>query len=343
MNYDLGDVKARADLASEVASRVGAGRARQGTVTFRCPNPSHEDRNPSFTVDVAHQRFRCWSLCDRGGDVIDLVVWLDGLTIAEAVTWLGDKYGAHQDTKKPPSHSPPTKPASRPKLVAQSTDNSRPHPQADAALSTFLEARGWSHEVAHQVGLSVIRDQQGHTRVRFPFHTDGVAKMWQDRATDPRVSPKWRTPREATLYPFGVDCLLRYDSGEANWPHCPILGGAAAVWLVEGPADAVTLLNVWPAVSVLGIPGAGSWGQPWAKGLDSIPVVVVTDNDEAGQSLRDKLTGTLEGWTVPIHVYVPAAYNDLSDWYLAVGRERFTDDLAQAADTAARADEVLAP
>ena len=335
MSYDLDDVKARADLAREVADRVGAGKWRQTTVTYPCPNPSHADGHPSFTVDTVRGRFRCWSQCARGGDVIDLVEWLDGLTTAEAITYLGDKYGALQSNGKPSGNkaktiTPKTVKTSPPKLVTEVADECAPLPQelAGPILSRFIDERGWLPEVLDSVDLSVVRDKYGAARVRFPFPKDGKALLWQDRATEQNPRIKYLTPTGATLYPFGIDCLDRYDGHPSEWPTCPIVGGAPAVWIVEGPADAVTLLNLWPDLSVLGLAGAGSWNDNYARALSGVPVVIVADNDEAGHKLRATLSQSLDGLAAAVvHVHVPQNYNDLGDWYLGDGWEGFADDL----------------
>lgn len=342
MSYDLDDVKARADLAREVSDRVGAGKWRQNTVTYPCPNPAHADNHPSFTVDTVRGRFRCWSQCARGGDVIDLVEWLDGLSTAEAITYLGDKYGALQTNGEPSGNKAKT-PTQRtvktnpPKLVTEVADESRPLPHEKAApiLSRFLDSRGWLPEVLDLVDLSVVVDKWDRPRVRFPFQRFGETLLWQDRATNPATKPKWITPTGATLYPFGLDCLTRYSTDLSEWPDCPIVGGCPAVWIVEGPADAVTLLNLWPEVSVLGLPGVSWWDDKHARALSKIPVVVVTDNDEAGLRLRERLSESLEPHAAAVvHVHVPEHYNDLGEWYLAAGWERFASDLIRSTEAA---------
>ena len=344
MSYDIEDVKARADLAREVADRVGEGRWRGATVTYPCPNPAHADNHPSFTVATDLGRWRCWSQCARGGDVIDLVEWLDGVTTADAITYLGDKYGALQTNGKPSGNKAKTftnavKPASwsPPKLVTEVADECRPlpHEQAAPILSRFMDSRGWSPEVLDIVDLSVVVDKWGNPRVRFPFPRFGEVLLWQDRATNPATKPKWLTPTGATLYPFGLDCLTHYGLEPTEWPTCPILGDVPAIWLVEGPADAVTLLNLWPGVSVLGIPGTGWWKDRVAEALNGVPVVIVTDNDEAGRELRDTLRSSLPQHTIAVlNVHIPEQYNDLGDWYLGAGWERFADDLIDIAETA---------
>lgn len=326
MSYDLDDVKARADLSREVADRVGSGKLANGRELFTCPHPNHNDSTPSFTVYLASSSWYCYG-CGRGGDVIDLVTWLDGLSVFDAITYLGDKYGG--DGKAPRNNAKKTPTRKARNLVTAVADTARPLDDETAAaiLSRFVEGRGWSPTVTELVSLSVVLDAFGRPRVRFPFLKDGRALLWQDRAVGATVEPKWLTPRGATLYPFGVDCLDRYDSPDLNdWPDCPIVG-APAVWIVEGPADAVTLLDLWPSMSVLGLAGVSSWSVNYAENLSGLTVVVITDNDTPGRDLRETLSRDLDDWAAVLHVHVPEELNDLGDWATSTDWETFADDL----------------
>ena len=92
----------RLDLEAEVERRAGPPtRVSGGTATFHCPNRDHPDKMPSFTVKDG--RWRCWSACDRGGDVIDLVAWLDGLTKGEAIEELARRVGLERQTLPRPA------------------------------------------------------------------------------------------------------------------------------------------------------------------------------------------------------------------------------------------------
>jgi DNA primase len=340
MSYDVADLKDRADLAREVADRVGSGKVAGKTITYPCPNPSHSDTHPSFTVDTVAQRFRCWSQCGKGGDVIDLVEWLDGLSTADAIEYLGRKYRANEQSRdewaRTAKRPAPSKPA--PKLVTRAKDKATPLDGDSSAriLARFIESRGWSADTAQAVGLSVVRDSKGAARVRFPFLKDGEPLVWQDRATQDGQLPKWLTPKGATLYPFGIDCLDRYDLSPDLWPVCPVVG-APAVWIVEGPADAVTLLNLWPTLSVLGCPGVEGWKPHYSQAVEGLPVVVVADNDTAGENLRAVLDEELADLAAVIHVRVPEQHNDLGEWYLGAGWETFCADLIGLTDAAAAA------
>lgn len=56
-----------------------------GWASMRCP--FHADNNPSASVNLKDNKFRC-HVCDVGGDVVDVVALHEGLTTREAMEWL---------------------------------------------------------------------------------------------------------------------------------------------------------------------------------------------------------------------------------------------------------------
>lgn len=355
MSYDLDELRARVDLEGLVNERTAPARRNGSTVYYHCPNPEHPDRSPSFTVNTSTQRWRCWSACDRSGGAIDLAVWLDGLTVGEAIERLAQRVGLEPTggTRSPrptrstftPAASPPPPPV---KYVTVPVDTAEPVSDDEAApiITMFLDDRGWSEALLEVVPLSVVRDRSGRYRVRIPFLKGGRPLLWQDRATHPIQEPKYLTPAGAVLYPFHLDSLSRYEGEPETWPACPVLG-CPAVWIVEGPTDAMTLLNLWPTMSVIGLPGVGAWSSSYAPLLADLPVVVITDNDDAGRELSRKLAADLEPYCAVIPVDVPEGVNDVSAWYRAYLGEpqMFTDDLIElvhaAADRVAGTAEVM--
>jgi hypothetical protein len=279
------------------------------------------------------------------------VEWLDGLNTRDAIVYLADRYGLTADASRSdsPRRAPVKKAPPAPKppaVVTRPDDTSRPHPdpvEAARILDTFLEGRKWSAKTAEAVGLSVVLDRERLPRVRFPFLRGGELLLWQDRATLDGQLPTWITPTGAVLYPFGIDGLEAFGASLDDCPACPIVG-VPAVWIVEGPADAVTLLNLWPALTVLGLPGTHSWQARYAEAVQGLPVVVVMDNDPPGREARAAITADLHNaGAVPLNVEVPAEHNDVGQWYLATGRETFAAelfDLIEAAENAAVPEEV---
>jgi len=61
------------------------GRRQSGKLQmFRCPLPGHEDRTESFAWYSAENRWWCFGE-NKGGDSIDLVMALEGLSFKDAV------------------------------------------------------------------------------------------------------------------------------------------------------------------------------------------------------------------------------------------------------------------
>ena len=60
--------------------------------TIKCPLPGHRDRTPSFHHYPETNSFYCFG-CGRGGSVIDLLIYLNGWTLAEAIQHGKEKLG----------------------------------------------------------------------------------------------------------------------------------------------------------------------------------------------------------------------------------------------------------
>jgi hypothetical protein len=81
------EVKDRVRI-EDVARALGIEMTAVGRVLrARCLVPSHEDKEPSFTIDPAKQRFRCYG-CGVRGDVVDLVKLARGVAVGEALAYL---------------------------------------------------------------------------------------------------------------------------------------------------------------------------------------------------------------------------------------------------------------
>lgn len=65
-------------LSVEEVFTAFAVKARKGSsyYTIECPNPEHEDKNPSCVVWPSIKSFKCYS-CGSSGDIIELVRLLE--------------------------------------------------------------------------------------------------------------------------------------------------------------------------------------------------------------------------------------------------------------------------
>ncbi len=321
------DVRQRVDLAALVEHYAGPGRTTGTKTTFRCPHTSHEDHSPSFTV--TGDRWRCWSQCDRSGDAIDLIAWLESCSTAEAIDRLADDARLIPYETRPTKEAPTKAPTTiAPGAPAPSWDEylagrSRPLPLEEGRpiVEALCEQRGWSGATATRLGLHAVTDSHNRTRISFAFF-EGRHVVWhQDRATD-GAEPKWLAPAGRPSVPYeGNRIALGAQRGEC--------------FVVEGVTDAVTLINVYDDPAVIGIPGVGAWHAGMAKAFRGQTVFLVADNDQAGQTFRRRVAGDLATAGVRCaQVLVPESHNDLSDWFAAVGRDQFHIELTEAAEAA---------
>ena len=117
---DISALKARHPLADVVESAgvklKGRGRVRQGVCPF------HEESEGSFTAYGDSERWYCFG-CGLGGDVLDFVQRIEGLTLPEAIRRLD--VGGHRPVSETAPRPVPTR---RPKAA--------PLPPRDPTLLT---------------------------------------------------------------------------------------------------------------------------------------------------------------------------------------------------------------
>ena len=157
-SVDLAALKRRYSLADVVESAGvplrGRGRVRQGVCPF------HEEREGSFTVYGDTERWYCFG-CGEGGDVLDFLQRLEGLSLPEAIRRLDSA---------PPS-AVPRKP-SRPGRTAPATTFQRDPALLTAAsryyagelhrsreARAYLASRGIGMEAAARLGLGYAPGQ----------------------------------------------------------------------------------------------------------------------------------------------------------------------------------------
>src|SRR5262245_61295582 len=105
MTIDFEAIRRRFSLREQIA-RYGAKVGRDGK--FRCVLPGHRDKTPSASVMKVkgHEHWRC-HVCDKGGDVIDLVAEVEGVSVMEAARRLT---GEDPQQPRKPRQEPPGRP-----------------------------------------------------------------------------------------------------------------------------------------------------------------------------------------------------------------------------------------
>ncbi len=265
----------------------GASNENLVEVPFRCPLPDHDDHNPSFMVNTTTNVWKCFG-CDRGGDVIDLVMLLDTVTRQDAIEQLLAMRG---DSEKPDAPASGRDQDARLESVPQGCTREQVG-EAKGVPADFLVRCGWT----------TIPEYMGAPAVRIPYHDEaGEERAVRYRAAltgDGRF--RWKKNARPMLYGLGHLVEARHHG---------------YVILVEGETDTVTLwYQGFPAV---GVPGAGTWKDSWATELDTVKTIyLVVEPDTGGEQLLAALSdSTLRDRLRIIHM-LPET-NDMNALFLA--------------------------
>src|SRR6476661_7243201 len=89
-------VKQTADIVEVISAHTDLRRQGARWVGL-CP--FHEERTPSFSVDASEKLYHCFG-CGVGGDTIKFVEEKEGLSFADAVELLADRYGVDLEREK---------------------------------------------------------------------------------------------------------------------------------------------------------------------------------------------------------------------------------------------------
>lgn len=325
------DIKAHLDLADLIASQLGPpATIRSGRSWWHCPLPGHAggDRNPSLSADSS--RWTCWSGAHEPsrGDVIDWLRASEHLATAQAIDRAAELAGGAQARPGAPTPPPsfpgaPSAPA-RPPTTRPVTGR-----EADDTMARFLARRGWYPTTATVLDLSVVRDRAGLLRIRFPFATN--SSYASHRLVDPHpTAPRW------LLDPGPVPSLYRAGN----------LSRAGIVLITEGITDTAAVVDARPRAPVVGVPGTRGLKAEWVQQFTGRAVVVIGDNDEAGQHFASKTAELLSPVVRRVDtLQVPPQYEDLADWRRMAGSQfgweldRAVVAILEAEDTEADSDE----
>lgn len=290
---DRSEILARIDLVA-TAEHLGLGTHHHNQ--WRCPDPTHAQTGATPPASItAHgpDGYGVWHChgCGAGGSVLDMLALAKGLSVAEAFAVARQLAGMPEMAPRPPADlAAITTPAHDP------DDDRVDDPEA---LAGYLAGRGWSPEVAERYGLHAVRGRWGYTRIRHPYRSGGHVQWWQDRSIhEADTGPKWHSPRGMSRVAYALDL--------ARVPERP-----DPVWIVEGPADAITLAHVLPGdAAIVGLPGTsgvGKWAHLWA----GRPTIVATDADPAGDACAHEIQTAHGRGYVRLR---PPTGLDLTDW-----------------------------
>jgi DNA primase len=209
---------------------------KSGTQRFMGLCPFHSEKTPSFTVQVVLQIYKCFS-CGVGGDVLDFVMRIEGISFYEALKLLAERNGIPMPKRSlvADEESKLRETVFEMHQVAQ--ENFRAHlrsPSGEAARA-YLEKRGMAAETVEQFGMGYaersgrvllrVLEQRGFSaaqleqsglvrrrddgsfydyfrnRLMFPIHNEsGKIIGFGGRALTPDDNPKYLNSPETPIY-----------------------------------------------------------------------------------------------------------------------------------------------
>ena len=333
---DLAALKRR-HLLAEVVEGAGVelrgrGRVRQAVCPF------HEEREGSFTVYGDTERWYCFG-CGQGGDVLDFLQRLEGLSLPEAIRRLD---AAPPTAVVSPNHhrpAPAPVPSRDPALLTAAARHYAGELRRSREARAYLASRGIHAETAVRLGLGYA---PGHGLRRFleragfgreRLRDSGLFTGTGERFAGMVVVPEIAGERVRWLAGRTIDPASSPRFQALPGPK-PVLGlgrlGATPPWVVvtEGLFDWLVLAQ-WgiPACAALGTQGL----ERVANALRGCPrVFLAFDNDEPGREAAARLAGLLGRRAAPLSL--PAGVADVAELAASsYGRAVFEHLLKQAA------------
>ncbi len=156
--------------------------------------------------------------------------------------------------------------------------------------------------------------------ILFPILKEGVPVFVQGRLFDPAQG----APKYCNLAGVAVPALLNLD-------RLMELGPGNRVFVCEGAPDTMVLdQEGFPAVGIIGSSG---FKAEWVSNLARFRVHLVLDNDAAGRSGTERITGLFHDQNLPVFVVkLPEGTKDANEFFLNHGAEEFERALAEPSD-----------
>ena len=337
MISDIDRDNLRACMPEVLALRCGVGDVRR---SFRCPSPSHDDRDPSAHYYANDNTVHCFG-CNRTWDVFKLVGELDGIeSFPEQARAVADMVGYHLDGEATRCEGYVTRRFSRPRR-REPFDPPRDAGGADCA-DACDRANQLLYEPGNEVGRRYLRWrgfgdddilQWGLGFTRAPKDVMPEFRVWEPEALGWITIPFWNADFTQANY-----CMLRTISrGEVRNKEWRPAGIATPLWMewklsasldvlcvAEGLIDAMAIAKI-TGNEVMALGGVSN-AKRLAQVLYRVPahlrprtVLVAMDEDDEGRKASDGICADLDALRVPHAVMppYPGGAKDADEWLMA--------------------------
>ena len=302
-------VKSAADLVQIVGEHV---RLRKSGSNFIGLCPFHSEKTPSFHVHAERQFFYCFG-CHAKGDVIHFVEKIEGLTFADALRWLGERYGIPVGSRSPSSERKAGERRILLEIQARAGRYFRRELIGGAAprAQRYLEDRGLTPEIQKRFGIGYAPGRSDRLLKELSAaHSLDQLRLSGLIQRNERDSSHYARFRGRVMFPiwneagkivgFGGRALGEEQPKYLNSPETPLYNKSGVLYalnlaretirrqgravLVEGYMDCIALhqAGIGNAVAVCGT--SLTEAQVRLLGRFTKKVVVNFDPDEAGDS-----------------------------------------------------------
>ena len=308
-------VKGAVDIFSVVGEHVRLRKAGPNSYKGLCP--FHNEKTPSFNVNLAHQRYKCFG-CGAGGDVFNFVMQIEGLSFYEALKALAERNGIPMPKRSQYADEDSKLRGAIYQMHEMAQEHFRANLQSTAgeAACAYLAKRGLARETIEQFGLGysaasgrallrlleqrnfppVLMEQSGlvgkrddgsmydrfRNRLMFPIHDrNGKVIAYGGRALSAEDNPKYLNSPETPIYKKSTVLYNLHRAKEAMRKEDRVI-------LVEGYMDAIGVSAAGFAPVVASCGTALTTQQVQLIKQHTPRIVVNFDPDAAGANAAEK-------------------------------------------------------
>lgn len=291
--FDSVDLDRIVDYRAEYTAVLSKSKLKDNGDSLLALCPFHEDKNPSFSVDLKTGKWHCFTE-DESGNFISFWAKINGIDTAEAYKAILEKYGVVQEKPKP----------------APKQKKSESNGLGSYSIEQYSTDKKLPVDFLRDIcKVSTGRERNGTTYLKMPYiKSDGQEATYRKRFASKEF--RWRTGSSGKICLYGEWRLQAIR--EAGWAI-----------LVEGESDTQSLWYM--GLPALGIAGAAMFKSEQTQLLQGLKLYVHKEPDQGGETFTEKLYRGLKdgGFTGEVYQWECAALDakDPSQVYLDKGKE----------------------
>ena len=313
---DFRDIRSRITMEQVLQHYNLLGTFKRSGQSLSGPCPIHKGTNPTqFRVETEKNIWHCFSECKHGGNTLDFIVKMENCSIHDAAIkacgWFDipiDEVKTSSGEDKPLEKSAASKPAAKFKPAAPPPpEDDRPNPALKFKLDKLqpehpylTKERGLTQETINDFGLGYFTGDKGLMtgRIVIPIHNvkcELVAYAGRWPGEPPEGTEKYKLPPKFNKLSevFNLDQAIKEPADK------PLV-------IVEGFLDVIKLHQLgWRnAVALMGWFMSPTQEELIRQHAKASHIIVMLDEDEAGQEAREKIAGRLAKFAfVKVHVF----------------------------------------